>query len=114
MSRFTPPPILFTRLLSTRNFTNPETGNVSSATPRRNVRGLLFKVVINAGTKLLSQLYRQYGNWDDAFSAYNGGADAVRGLRTGNWGVWSDNPNKQREINQYASRVNSYRTAWNS
>ena len=69
---------------------------------------------INAGTKLLSQLYRQYGNWDDAFSAYNGGADAVRGLRTGNWGVWSDNPNKQREINQYASRVNSYRTAWSS
>ena len=69
---------------------------------------------INAGAKLLSQLYRQYGNWDDAFSAYNGGADAVRGLRTGNWGVWSDNPNKQREINQYASRVNSYRTAWSS
>ena len=69
---------------------------------------------INAGAKLLSQLYRQYGNWDDAFSAYNGGADAVRGLRTGNWGVWSDNPNKQREINQYASRVNSYRTAWSN
>ena len=69
---------------------------------------------INAGAKLLSQLYRQYGNWDDAFSAYNGGADAVRGLRTGNWGVWSDNPNKQREISQYASRVNSYRTAWSS
>ena len=69
---------------------------------------------INAGAKLLSQLYKQYGNWEDAFSAYNGGADAVRGMRTGNWGVWSDNPAKQREINQYASRVNSYRTAWNS
>ena len=69
---------------------------------------------INAGAKLLSQLYQQYGNWDDAFSAYNGGADAVKGMRTGNWGVWSDNPAKQREISQYASRVNSYRTAWNS
>lgn len=69
---------------------------------------------INAGAKLLSQLYQQYGNWDDAFSAYNGGADAVKGMRTGNWGVWSDNPTKQREISQYASRVNSYRNAWNS
>ena len=69
---------------------------------------------INAGTKLLSQLYRQYGNWDDAFSAYNGGADAVRGLHTGNWGVWSDNLNKQKEISNYAHKVNNYRTAWNS
>ena len=68
---------------------------------------------INAGAKLLGQLYNQYGNWDDAFYAYNGGADAVRGVRTGDWGVWTNNPNKQNEINQYARRVNNYRSAWN-
>ena len=69
---------------------------------------------INAGTKLLSQLYRQYGNWDDAFTAYNGGSHGVRGMRSGDWGTWATNPNKQREIQQYASRVNDYRTAWSS
>ena len=69
---------------------------------------------INAGTKLLSQLYRQYGNWDDAFTAYNGGSHGVRGMRSGDWGTWATNPNKQREIQQYASRVNNYRTAWSS
>ena len=69
---------------------------------------------INAGTKLLSQLYRQYGNWDDAFTAYNGGSHGVSGMRSGNWGTWATNPNKQREISQYASRVNRYRTAWSS
>lgn len=68
---------------------------------------------INAGAKLLNQLYKQYGNWDDALAAYNGGADGVRGMRTGNWGIWSSNPNKQREISRYASTVNNYRTAWN-
>ena len=67
---------------------------------------------INAGTKLLSQLYKQYGNWDDAFTAYNGGSHGVRGMRSGDWGTWVANPNKQREIQQYASRVNNYRTAW--
>lgn len=69
---------------------------------------------INAGAKLLGQLYQQYGNWDDALAHYNGGADAVRGLHTGNWGVWSDNLNKQKEISNYAPKVNNYRTAWNS
>lgn len=69
---------------------------------------------INAGTKLLSQLYKQYGNWDDAFTAYNGGSHGVRGMRSGDWGTWATNPNKQREIQQYASRVNNYRTAWSS
>ena len=69
---------------------------------------------INAGAKLLGQLYQQYGNWDDALAHYNGGADAVRGLHTGNWGVWSDNLNKQKEISNYASKVNNYRIAWNS
>lgn len=69
---------------------------------------------INAGAKLLGQLYQQYGNWDDALAHYNGGADAVRGLHTGNWGVWSDNLNKQKEISNYAHKVNNYRTAWNS
>lgn len=67
---------------------------------------------VNAGTKLLSQLYSKYGNWDDAFSAYNGGDDAVKGMRSGNWGVWANNPNKQKEISQYASRVNNYRNSW--
>ena len=67
---------------------------------------------VNAGTKLLSQLYKQYGNWDDAFTAYNGGSHGVSGIRSGNWGTWATNPNKQREISQYASRVNRYRTAW--
>ena len=69
---------------------------------------------INAGTKLLSQLYRQYGNWDDAFTAYNSGNYGVRGMKSGDWGTWATNPNKQREIQQYASRVNNYRTAWSS
>ena len=69
---------------------------------------------INAGTKLLSQLYKQYGNWDDAFTAYNGGSHGVSGMRSGDWGTWATNPNKQREISQYASRVNRYRTAWSS
>ena len=68
---------------------------------------------INAGTKLLSQLYKQYGNWEDAFTAYNGGGHGVTGVRSGDWGTWSNNPSKQREISQYASRVNNYRTAWN-
>lgn len=68
---------------------------------------------INAGTKLLSQLYRQYGNWDDAFIAYNGGGDGVTGIRNGNWGVWANNPAKQKEISNYASTVNKYRTGWN-
>lgn len=68
---------------------------------------------INAGAKLLSQLYSQYGNWDDAFAAYNGGGDAVKGLKEGNWGIWANNPNKQKEIMQYASTVNNYRSALN-
>lgn len=67
---------------------------------------------INAGTKLLSQLYKQYGNWDDAFTAYNGGSRGVRGVKSGDWGAWTTNPAKQREVQQYASRVNNYRTAW--
>lgn len=67
---------------------------------------------VNAGTKLLSQLYGQYGNWDDALAAYNGGADAVKGMRSGSWGIWANNPGKQREISNYARKVNSYRTGW--
>lgn len=69
---------------------------------------------VNAGAKLLSQLYNKYGNWDDAFYAYNGGHDAVRGVRENNWGVWANNPNKQKEIQNYSSKVNSYRDGWRS
>ena len=69
---------------------------------------------INAGAKLLGQLHKQYGNWDDAFAAYNGGGDAVKGLRSGNWGTWANNLNKQKEISQYIGKVNSYRTVQNS
>lgn len=60
---------------------------------------------VNAGTKLLGQLFKQYGNWEHAFAAYNGGPDAVRGLKTGNWGVWAGNAAKQREIRNYAPTV---------
>ena len=56
---------------------------------------------VMAGTKLLGQLYQKYGNWEDAFADYNGGPDAVRGLKTGNWGRWANDPAKQREIRGY-------------
>ena len=68
---------------------------------------------INAGAKLLSQLYGKYGNWDDAFYAYNGGHHGVTGVRQGNWGSWANNQGKQREITNYAPKVNSYLQAWN-
>jgi len=63
---------------------------------------------VMAGTKLLSQLYQRYGNWDDAFADYNGGPDAVRGLRSGNWGTWTGKAAKQREIRDYAPTVNRH------
>lgn len=60
---------------------------------------------VRAGTKLLGQLYQQYGSWEDALADYNGGPDAVKGLRTGKWGQWAGNAAKQREIKNYAPTV---------
>ena len=60
---------------------------------------------VMAGTKLLSQLHKQYGSWRDAFAAYNGGHHAVTGLRSGQWGTWAGNAAKQREIRNYAPTV---------
>lgn len=68
---------------------------------------------INAGAKLLNQLYNKYGNWDDAFYAYNGGHHGVTGVRQGNWGTWANNIDKQKEISNYATKVNKYLQAWN-
>ncbi|UQZ90835.1 hypothetical protein C4J81_17120 [Deltaproteobacteria bacterium Smac51] len=59
---------------------------------------------IMAGTKLLGQLYQQYGNWPDALAAYNGGDGAVQGLKTGRWSS-NINPDKQREVKAYAPTV---------
>ncbi len=58
---------------------------------------------INAGSKLLSELFAKYGNWNDALADYNGGPQAVIGLRTGNWG--NIGPEKQKEIQRYAPTV---------
>ncbi|MDR2946430.1 MAG: transglycosylase SLT domain-containing protein [Candidatus Adiutrix sp.] len=66
---------------------------------------------VRAGTKLLGQLYAQYGNWEEALAAYNGGPDAVHGLRTGDWGIWAGNAAKQREIKNYAPTVMKNRQA---
>jgi hypothetical protein len=60
---------------------------------------------IRAGSKLLGQLYKQYGNWEEALAAYNGGPDAVKGLKTGNWGRWAGDAAKQREIRGYAPAI---------
>lgn len=67
---------------------------------------------IQAGAKLLSQLYGKYGDWDNVFYAYNGGHNAVTGIRDGNWGVWANNPGKIKEITNYAPKVNRYRQGW--
>lgn len=69
---------------------------------------------INAGAKLLSQLYNKYNDWDNAFYAYNGGHHGVTGIRDGNWGVWANNPAKIKEITNYAPKVNKYRQGWAS
>ena len=61
---------------------------------------------IFAGTKLLGNLYKQYGNWEDALYAYNGGGYAVKGMRENNWG--SISPNKQKEVRRYASAVGKF------
>lgn len=67
---------------------------------------------INAGAKLLSQLYGKYGNWEDAWYAYNGGHNGVTGIRNGNWGVWANNAGKIKEIQGYVPKVTKYRQYW--
>jgi soluble lytic murein transglycosylase-like protein len=106
-----------------------ETGWRSGAVSSTNVRGIMqvtsdtYKNLgfsgdraapensIRAGAKLLAQLYSEYGNWPDALRAYNGGPDAVRGARTGNWGIWAGRPDKQREIMGYVPAVLRHLTA---
>lgn len=63
---------------------------------------------ILAGTKLLGQLYEKYGNWDEALADYNGGPDGVKGLRTGDWGRWANDPAKQKQIKEYGPKVMSH------
>lgn len=71
---------------------------------------------IAAGTKYLGKLFSQYGNWQDALVAYNGGDGAVQYIKTGQadpkWvealqkaGV-TDIPGKLREVQNYAQKAN--------
>lgn len=65
---------------------------------------------IMAGTKLLSQNYKQYGNWNDALTAYNAGHHGVTGIKSGKWGAWTGNKGKQKEARNYAPTVMKNRT----
>ena len=70
---------------------------------------------IGAGTKYLGKLFSQYGNWQDALVAYNGGDGAVQYIKTGQvdpkWvealrraGV-TDIPGKLQEVRNYAQKA---------
>lgn len=69
---------------------------------------------IMAGTKLLAQNYKQYGNWNDALTAYNAGPAGVTGVRSGRWGTWAGNKGKQREAKNYAPTVMKNRANFGS
>lgn len=78
---------------------------------------MLPKNAIMAAAHYLDQLRNQYTvdgvtNWNDVFTHYNGGGLGVQGLKTGNWGKY--NTTKQREVAEYAPRINALATAWRS